>query len=120
MAARKMTPQNKAAMEDRLLTNGSLLQFYSVAVRFDNPDVSILEVGDQPLILVRRHIVRPNDLALIDVRVVVHPLARVLMIRRVADEDEVPARLSGQILDDLLAVGHLLVLRPPAMEVIGH
>ena len=57
-------------------------------VSIDEPHFAVLEVVDQLLVLLRAHVVGPNNLGIVYVGCVVNPTGSGVVVRAVVDEDE--------------------------------
>jgi hypothetical protein len=57
-----------------------------LAIRLCEPDAPAAKILDQPLILIRGHLSRPDDLGMIDVGLVVYPFVERIVIRSIAHD----------------------------------
>ncbi len=83
-----------------------------VAVRFKQPDLPVLVVGEQLRILPGIEFTRPDNMRCVDIGVVVDPLTLKIVGRPVPDHDELLARHPFQSLDKSDWCGISAIPRP--------
>ena len=76
-------------------------------VRFDEPNLAAPKIRQKRSYRYPRDLASPDDLGVINVRAVVDPLLVGVVLRRIADDDEVLARHGIQLVNDSTASIHV-------------
>jgi hypothetical protein len=73
-------------------------------VGFDEPSGAVAEVAEELLIVWETHFAGPDDLGVVDIGAVVHPLSVNVMVGRVADDRKLAAGEAFEVAQDLGAI----------------